>query len=74
MRVQGIRWDQEHVGALEARLRSLKDDRSVQAERNLRGVVSVTIRDIGGRQHQQTLRPKVELKRQGRIVSCFIQV
>ena len=58
---------------MNARLRSLKDNRPIQAECNLRCVVAVSMRNISGRQQKQTLWPNIELKRCRRHFSQFIQ-
>ena len=53
---------------MNARLRSLKDNRPFQAECNLRRVVAVSMRNVSGRQQKQTLSPNIELKwRRGHI-------
>ena len=56
---------------MQARLRSPKDDRSIQAECNLRCVVAVSMRNVSGRQQKQTLWPNIELKREDTLASLF---
>lgn len=58
MRVNGIRWDEKHIGAVQARLTTLKDNGPVQAKRYLRCMVPVSSRRVSGRQHQQTVAAK----------------
>jgi hypothetical protein len=58
---------------MEAPLRRLKDDRSIKTECNLRCVVVVSMRNVGGRQQKQTLWPNIELKRRQEHISQFIQ-
>ena len=58
---------------MQTRLRSLKDDRPIQAECNLRCVVAVSMRNVSGRQQKQTLWPNIELKRRRGHISQFIQ-
>lgn len=73
MRVRDIRWDQQQVRAVNPRLRTLKDNRPIQAECNLRCVVAVSLRNVGRAQHKQALWPNIELKRCRRHFSQFIQ-
>jgi hypothetical protein len=58
---------------VQARLRSLKDDRPIQTECNLRCVVAVSMRNVRGRQQKQALWPNIELKRRRGHISQFIQ-
>jgi hypothetical protein len=74
MCVWGIRGDQKHVGPVQATERALKDDRPIQSERYLCGVVPVSSRGIGRSQHQHTLGPNIELERRHGHRSQFIQV
>ena len=58
---------------MNARLRSLKDNRPIQPECDLRCVMAVSMRSISGRQKQQTLWPNIKLKRRRAHISQFIQ-
>ena len=58
---------------MQASLRSLKDDRAIQAECNLRCVVAMSMRNVSGPQQKQTLWPNIKLKRRRGHISQFIQ-
>ena len=76
--MRNIRRDQQQVGTMNIRWRSLKENRPIQPKSDLRRVVPVPMRNITGSQQQQALRPNVlrpniQLKRRRGHISQFIQ-
>ena len=72
--MQGIRRNEHQIAALHSGLRRLIGDRTFQSTRDLRGVVTVLARRVRGPEHEQAMRPDIEMKRGRGHVSSFVQV